>query len=435
MTGAAPLAAGDDDPLGAHTPGGLSGYRAFFRVRSRRTLFTAGIVGRAPLALVGFSVLFFVQAATGSYAVAGFASGVATGAMAVVSPVFGRIADRRGQRGPLLIAAIAHPIAVALLIVFGSLHLPLPAIGVGSVLVGGTIAPVGAFMRARWPHLVGRGASLQVAFSIEAIADELVWVFGPALAALVAGLVHPAAGLVLSGVMGVVGSLWLRRGGDVTVPSALRPGPQEHGDPAAPGSAPARHVFRPWRSRRVMALLLANAAMGLAFGINDVTVVAWTTSIGKAEIAGLVLTAYSIGSTSGGFLMGLVPARIAPYRLLVGSATVFGIFWSLLVQSPDPYWLFPLGVLAGATITPMTISTNRVVHDEVNPAVFTEALAWISASIAGAMALGNFLGGVVDQAQGPSAGFGVVAYLAPVPFVVVAAIGLTLRRRARVEAA
>lgn len=430
MTGAAPTdsfddGTFDDDPLGAHAPGGLSGYRAFFGFDGRRVLFSAGVLARVPLALVGFSVLFFVQSVTGSYAVAGFASGIAAGAMALVSPFFGRVADRRGQRGALLVAAIAHPIAVAILIAAGVLRLPLPLLAVGALLVGGTIAPVGAFMRARWPRLVGRGASLQVAFSIEAIADELVWVFGPALAALISGTLNPAAGLVLSGVMSIVGSLWLRRGVEPEIVRA-----QDPAHPSSTDSSPARRrVFVPWRSSRIVALLLASAAMGVAFGVNDVTVVSWTTSIGVPQIAGLVLTAYSIGSVTGGFLMGLVPARMAPYRLLIASTIVFGVFWSILALSPNPYWLFPLGVFAGATITPMTISTNRVLHAEVDPAVFTEALAWVSAFIVGAMALGNFIGGLVDQGQGPGAGFGVVSFLAPVPFVVVAVIRLAMWRR------
>jgi hypothetical protein len=416
--------------------GGLRGYAGLLGDPRRRALFTAGLVARLPLAFIGFSVLFFVRSASGSFAAAGLASGIATAAMAAVSPLYGRIADRRGQRGALLVAAIAHPAAVALLIVSGGLGAPLAVVCVAAALAGASVAPIGAFMRARWSGLFARGeggaqdpgaspdaaraapGSLQTAFSIEAIADELVWVFGPALAALVAGAVNPAAGLILSGLTGVIGSVWLRRGGEVVVVAA----------PSGADGHAIRHGFRPWRSRPLIGVLLASVAVGVSFGVNDVTVVSWTSSIGAAEIAGLVLTAYSIGSVSGGFLMGLVPEHWPSYRLFIAACALFGVFWSILALSPTPFWLFGLGILAGATITPFTISSNRVLHDEVAPAVFTEALGWASAAIVGAMALGNFVGGVISQDSGPSAGFGLVGILAPVPFVVVVVVRLTQRR-------
>ncbi|AMM19667.1 hypothetical protein AX769_05320 [Frondihabitans sp. PAMC 28766] len=423
------------DRADAAAKGGLRGYTRLLAAPERRALFLAGLTARLPLAFVGFSVLFFVRSTSGSFAAAGLASGIATAAMAAVSPFFGRIADRRGQRGALLLAAVSHPAAVTLLIVAGALEAPLVVVCAGAALAGGSVAPIGAFMRARWSGMLAEsqdpdapvgsrpaGGSLQAAFSLEAIADELVWVFGPALAAFVAGAVNSSAGLILSGLTGVVGCLWLRRGGEVAVL-----------DRAVPDHGP-KHAFRPWRSRALVGVLLSSVAVGITFGVNDVTVVSWTTSIGAAEIAGLVLTAYSIGSVSGGFVMGLVPERWPSFRLLIAACAVFGLFWSILALSPTPYWLFPLGLFAGATITPFTISTNRVLHDEVAPQVFTEALSWASAFIVGAMALGNFVGGVVDQATGPGAGFGVVAITAPLAFVVVAVVRLTQRRGTRKRA-
>jgi hypothetical protein len=40
------------------------------------------------------------------------------------------------------------------------------------------------------------------------------------------------------------------------------------------------------------------------------------------------------------------------------------------------------------------------------------------------MALGSFLGGVIDQQVGPSAGFGLLAFLAPIPFVIVVVVAI-----------
>lgn len=376
-------------------------------------------MARIPLAIVGFSVLFFVKASTGSFAQAGVASGVVIAANAVSAPVFGRLADRRGQRPLLLFAAIGHPLAIALLIVTGDLGGNLLAVSGAVLLVGATIVPVGAFLRARWTAILPTDHEVHVAYSLEAISDELVWVFGPALAALVAGTITPAAGLILSGIIGTIGCLWLRAGRDAPI-AATPPAGERH------------HVFKPWRSRRIVALLIASAFLGIAFGVNDVTVVAWATNAGLPQIAGLVLTAYSIGSVSGGFLMGAIPARVPPYRLLVLAALAVGVFWSALALAPNIVWLFPLGLFAGATITPFTISTNRVLQAEVSPKVLTEGLAWVSAFVVGSMAVGSFVGGLINQAAGSLSGFDVVAMAAPLPFVVVAVVGLwPASRRAR----
>ncbi|MCU1529873.1 MAG: hypothetical protein JWP75_3636 [Frondihabitans sp.] len=409
--------------------GGLRGYAVLLSEPDRRHLVGAGLVARIPLAIVGFSVLFFVRSTTGSFAVAGFESGVAIAANALIGPVFGRIADRRGQRGALLVAAIVHPLAIALLIVIGASGAGganLVLVSVAVLVVGASIAPAGAYTRARWSALLGVGPSIHVAFSLEAIADDLVWVFGPALAALVAGTINSAAGLVLSGIFGAVGFLWLRRGADLV--------------PIAPVAAGQRHIFAPWRSRRIMALLVSSVVLGMTFGVNDVTVVAWATDAGLPQIAGLVLTAYSIGSVTGGFLMGAIPPRIPPYRLLLLASAAVGIFWSALALAPDVAWLFPLGLLAGATITPFTISSNRVLHEEVRPEVFTEGVAWLSASVVGAMAVGSFVGGLIGQSDagrigGGFTGFDLVAISAPCVFLVIAVVRiLPQRMRRRVPA-
>jgi MFS family permease len=421
--------------VSASPPRGLRGYAVLLRDPQRRQLAGAGLVARIPLAIVGFSVLFFVRSVTGSFADAGLASGLVIAASALSGPVFGRIADRRGQRGALLVGAIGHPAAVLLLIVAGATGQSLPVICVAVLLAGGTIIPAGAYTRARWTALEHDGPGLQLAFSLEAVADELVWVFGPALASLVSATVNPAAGLVVSGIVGALGFLWLRRGaGREPIPTtgaiATTTGqiPTAAGVPAPDGVPAPRRTFVPWRSRRVMAVLVSSIALGLTFGVNDVTVVAWATDAGIAQIAGLVLTAYSIGSVTGGVLMGAVPASFAPYRLLLFAAAAVGVFWSLLALAPDVWWLFPIGLFAGATITPFTISSNRVLHESVHGAVFTEAVAWVSACTAGAMAFGQFIGGVVGQQGGTLSGFDVVAMTAPVVFLVVVAARLIPER-------
>src|SRR3712207_9157281 len=62
-----------------------------------------------------------------------------------------------------------------------------------------SIPNVGAAVRARWKHTLsgdGDRRSLDTAFALEAVNDEVVFVLGPTLTTLLATAVHPAAGLV-----------------------------------------------------------------------------------------------------------------------------------------------------------------------------------------------------------------------------------------------
>lgn len=193
------------------------------------------------------------------------------------------------------------PIAGA--VTFGDLG-SVPLLILFSVVCGITVAPVGAFMRARWSALVQDQRLLRTAFAIEAVADEVVWVFGPAVAALLASSVVTSGGLVLSGILGPAGAIFLR----------LMPEPAntDHAEPA-------HEPFRLLRSAPFIVLLLMSFATGLCFGINGLTVISMATSDGVPALAGTVLTAYSVGSASGGIIFGAISPRFRSTPMLVGT--------------------------------------------------------------------------------------------------------------------
>jgi MFS family permease len=384
---------------------GFGGYAALLAVPPRTRVVLSGLIARAPIAVLGFGMLFFAHDRTGSYAVGGAASGLAVAAMGVIGPFAGRIADRHGQRQILLASAVLHPIAIAGAIVFGVLG-SVPLLILFSVLCGITVAPVGAFMRARWSALVQDQGLLRTAFAIEAVADEVVWVFGPAVAALLASSVVTSGGLVLSGILGPAGAIFLR----------LMP------EPANTDHAESAHEpFRLLRSAPFIVLLLMSFATGLCFGINDLTVISMATSDGVPALAGTVLTAYSIGSASGGIVFGAISPRFRSTPMLVGTCAGLLLTWGCLSLVPSMWWLYPVGLFAGATIAPFMIAVNHVAHSIVPAGIVTEALAWLNTLVIAGMSVGSFAGGVINDGSGPRAAFAVVAVIAAAPLVLVLA--------------
>ena len=64
-------------------------------------------------------------------------------------------------------------------------------------------------VRARWAHLLDRDSERHTAFAVEGIADEVVFVTGPALVTLLATSFAPQSGLVVALVAGTVGTVAL----------------------------------------------------------------------------------------------------------------------------------------------------------------------------------------------------------------------------------
>src|SRR5262249_43957245 len=74
-------------------------------------------------------------------------------------------------------------------------------------LAGCTLPSVGSMVRARWSVLLAGTGRLHTAVSLEAVADEIIFVVGPAFVTLLATAVYPAPGGGAALAMGVAGPL------------------------------------------------------------------------------------------------------------------------------------------------------------------------------------------------------------------------------------
>ncbi|HAP89164.1 MAG TPA: MFS transporter, partial [Arthrobacter bacterium] len=122
-----------------------------------RSFIPLGLFARLPLAMLTVGALTLVTSVTGSYALGGTAAGAVGIGSALGAPVFGALADRKGQRPVLLVAAVLNALAVLALI---GTAWAAPAVGsfpaaviAAAFLAGASCPQVGPLARVRWMAL------------------------------------------------------------------------------------------------------------------------------------------------------------------------------------------------------------------------------------------------------------------------------------------
>jgi MFS family permease len=356
-------------------------------------LLSSAVVGRMPTAMAGLAIVLLVREGGGSYAVAGMVAGAYSIALALTSPLLGRLVDRVGQTRVLAGCALASAAAFAALAAAGRSASP-PVLAGLAALAGGSIPPVAACMRALWSDLLGDGGKLQAAFAVESTVQELIFVAGPPLVALLAAVLSPAAAVLGTGALLVVG---------VAVFAAT---------PASRAWRPQRRAAD-WagalRSPGIRAVLATIVLLASAFGMVEVTVVAGAEQLGSRTLAGPLLALWALGSMAGGLAFGSRAAdrgpeeRMVPLLALVVAGIAVVAVASGLVQ---------LGagmVLAGLGIAP-AIACLYLLVDRLAPAgTVTEAFTWVTTAFSTGFALGNAVGGSLVHRVGTDRAFLIAA--------------------------
>lgn len=344
------------------------------------------LIARVPDAIAGTAIVVVARSATGSYSAAGLAAGAFGAGTAVSAPLAGRALDRLGQRRvlPLLAAGFAAALAV---IALGSGRLGAGAVTAVAALAGLARPPAEAALRALWPRLVPR-ADLDAAYSLDSTVQELIWIGGPLLLAVLLATGQPQLPLLACAAASISGTALYTLG---------LPASRERDTTAR---APS-----PLCEAGLRVLLVPAAGYGLAAGILNLALVAFASAHGGTPWAGVLVAVWGIGSLVGGLAYGSRDWRRPVEGRAMACLALFAVLLLLLAAAPDLIMLAVLMIPLGVPLSPWLGSLSASVQRAVPAASSTEAFAWTFTVITAGMAAGSACGGMIIQTAGTRAAF------------------------------
>ncbi|WP_019549339.1 MFS transporter [Streptomyces sulphureus] len=374
------------------------GYGRLLRTSGARTFVLTGYLARQPFAMLAISILLLVQHTTGSYGTAGAVSAASGLAFALLAPQSGKLADRFGQRAVLVPGVMLHAAAVSVLVTLALAQAPTWTLFVAAVPTGGTAPQAGPMVRARWAAKLGGSPLASTAAAFESVTDEFTFVVGPVIATALCTGVHPAAGLVAEGAVTLVGGLLFAAQGR-TQPAPVRSPRTQSGQ----GTRSALGV----PGTRVLAI--AVLGIGIVFGGMQVSLTAFTESIGRPEANGVMYGVFAAGNMLAALAVGALRSGRGPRtRLLTAYPLLVLATLALAAAAQWGTWavlLGGLGLLTGLCVAPCMITCFTLTELLVPAGVRTEAFTWLTGAIAFGQALGSTVAGQLADGMGANGGF------------------------------
>ena len=171
--------------------------------------------------MLSLAFLIHIEKLFDSYAAAGLVLAAMSIGQAIAGPLTSRLMGRLGMR-PVLIATMI--VCTSAIVVMALAPLPIVGLMVVGFIAGLSMPPIQPAVRTIYPKVVN-SRQLTPLFSLDASAQEIIWVLGPVIATFVAIQVSSTAGILLAAFSLVAGGIWfvaLPEVGRVRIPRSRR---------------------------------------------------------------------------------------------------------------------------------------------------------------------------------------------------------------------
>lgn len=372
----------------------MGSYSELLKTSGVARIIAAQLAARFPSGMLSLAFLLHVEQQTGSYGAAGLVLAATSIGQAIAGPLTSRLMGQFGMR-PVLVSTLV--VCVAAVVAIAVLPLTVPLYMAIGFAAGLSTPPVQPAVRTIYPKMVN-SRQLTPLFSLDASAQEIIWVVGPVVTTFVSTQIGTEWGILLAASLMIGGGAWFIASpelGRVRIPRSKR----------RLGVVLTRP---PVLLATVVGFLLIGAAAAIEAGVVAV--------FGhEGANAGIVLAIFSIGSLAGGLLLGHVP--IGPWSTARRMFIVFA-GTALAAFSMDFWWLAVTLFIAGIGIAPALAVLFGIVSASVKFSDTAEAYGWVGTGQLIGAALGSALAGFLIDGYGAVGAFWAAGVLAFVGFVV-----------------
>ena len=375
----------------------MSSYSSLLKTPGVARIIAAQLTARFPFGMLSLAFLLHIDRIHHSYGAAGLVLGAMSIGQAIAGPMTSRLMGILGMRTVLWVTLAMCAAAVAAIGVF---VLPIPSTMAIAFFAGLSMPPIQPAVRTIYPKMVN-SRQLTPLFSLDASAQEIIWIAGPVAITFVSTQIGTVQGILMSVAIMLLGGFWFIASpevGRVRIPRSKR----------RFGVVLTRP---PVLLATVVGFLLIGSCAAVEAGV--------VANFGEGSpFSGIVLAIWSLGSLVGGLAFGHVP--IGPWATARRMLIVFvGVVISMFLLGS--WWGLSLAlVVAGLGIAPALAVLFAIVSASVKFSDTAEAYGWVGTGQLIGAALGSALAGFFIDATGAIGAFWIAAVFAAVGFAVAA---------------
>jgi MFS family permease len=372
----------------------VSSYGSLLRTPGVARIIAAQLTARFPSGMLSLAYLLHIERIHDSYGAAGLVLAATSIGQAIAGPLTSRWMGVWGMRKVLVLTMVVCAISIGAM---AFIIMPVYLYMVVGFISGLSTPPIQPAVRTIYPKIVN-SKQLTPLFSLDASAQEIIWVAGPVLTTFVAVQISTTLAIGLAGILLVGGGLWFILSpevGRVRIPRSKRKLGVVLKKPAVLLST-------------IVGFLLIGACAAL-----EASVVATFGDHGPES--GVVLAIFALGSLVGGLALGHIP--VGPWSMARRMFIVF-LGMSLALIALDFWWLAITLFIAGIGIAPALAVMFAIVSATVKFSDTAEAYGWVGTGQLIGAAMGSAMAGFLIDANGAIGGFVAAAALALVGFVI-----------------
>jgi MFS family permease len=357
-------------------------------------IIAAQLTARFPSGMLSLAFLIHIEQREGSYGAAGLVLAATSVGQAVSGPLTSRWMGIWGMRRVLIFTMSVCALAICAIAL---VPMTIPFTMAVGLVAGLSYPPVQPAVRTIYPKMVN-STQLTPLFSLDASAQEIIWIAGPVITTFLAVQVSSVVAILVAVVFLVGGGIWFISSpelGRVRIPRSKR----------AFGAVLRRPT------------VLLSTVVGFLLVGSCAAVEASVVSVFGQEgpQAGSVLAIWAIGSIFGGLTLGQVP--ISRWALARRMFIVF-VGLSIAMLSLTFWWLAIALLVAGIGIAPALAVIFAIVSSSVKFSDTAEAYGWVGTGQLIGAALGSAAAGFLIDANGAIGGFVAAASLALLGFII-----------------